>query len=594
MVAKERFRQQYSRRTIFLCLLAIPLGCIAYGVSFILIKMIYLITNLSFYAQFSWQNQSPAHAHLGWWTIFTPAIGGIIVGIMARYGTAAIRGHGIPEAMEQILLNSSKVHWRVALFKPISSAIAIGTGGPFGAEGPIISTGGAFGSLFGQILPTTGMERRILLSAGAAAGMTAIFGAPISAVLLAIELLLFEFRLRSVAPVAVACAVTMTCRVAVQGSEATFGAAAAAFPNLNLTNFLMAIFIGVLMGPIGVYVSKAIYAFEDLYEKLPIHWMWWPAIGGLFVGIVGLIQPLVLGVGYTNIDGFLEGTFPLTVLASLLVWKLAAWLVSLSSGTSGGTLAPLFTIGGCIGALIGGCVHLMFPNSGLLPALAGLVGMAAIFASASGALFASAVFALETTRQWNASVPLLVACALACVIAKTLTDTTIMTEKIFRRGVLVPDEYSSDKLTQLKVEDVYTPQPFAFPGSLTIGEAKAYVINPEGPIRHHLPIVEADQKVIGVLTRAVILATELNPTEPLRALIERDPIVTTGSVQLRGAANLMIQFRVGCLPVVDENEKLVGIITRGDLMEAERSNLDEENVMERSSAKLDSGPPAHH
>lgn len=594
MAEKERFRQQYSRRTIFLCLLAIPLGCIAYAVSFILIKLIYLITNLSFYAQFSWTNQSPANAHLGWWTIVTPAIGGVIVGIMARYGTPAIRGHGIPEAMEQILLNSSKVHWRVALFKPISSAIAIGTGGPFGAEGPIISTGGAFGSLFGQILPTTGMERRILLSAGAAAGMTAIFGAPISAVLLAVELLLFEFRLRSVAPVAVACAVTMTCRVAAQGSEATFGAAAAAFPSLNLTNFLMAVVIGVLMGPIGVYVSKAVYAIEDLYEKLPVHWMWWPAIGGLFVGVIGLIQPRILGVGYTNIDGFIENKFSLAILGSLLVWKLLAWLVSLSSGTSGGTLAPLFTIGGCIGALIGGTVHLMFPNSGLLPALAGLVGMAAIFASASGALFASAVFALETTRQWNASVPLLVACALACVIAKTFSDTTIMTEKIFRRGVLVPDEYSSDRLTQIKVEDVLTPQPFAFPSTLSIGEAKTYVINPEGPIRHHLPIIEPDQRVVGVLTRAVILATELNPSEPLRALIERDPVVTEGGVQLREAANLMIQHRVGCLPVVDTNQKLIGIITRGDLMEAERPQLDEENLMERSSAKMDDVPTQHH
>jgi H+/Cl- antiporter ClcA len=208
-----------SARVVFLSLIAIVIGLAASVVAQILLALIGLITNLCFYGQLTTQFLSPAANHLGLFVTIVPALGlgGVVVGLMARYGSEAIRGHGIPEVMEQILRNQSRIRPRVTFLKPLSAAIAIGTGGPFGAEGPIIATGGALGSLIGQLLKTTGDERKILLSAGAAAGMAATFGSPVLAILLAIELLLFEFRPRSLIPVAFACTAATALRLKFMG-----------------------------------------------------------------------------------------------------------------------------------------------------------------------------------------------------------------------------------------------------------------------------------------------------------------------------------------------------------------------------------------
>src|SRR6185437_6972364 len=314
----------------------------------ILTMLIGLITNLVFYGRVSAAFSSPADAvpHLGWWVVLIPAAGGVIVGIMARWGSRAIRGHGIPEAMEQVLLNESKIPPRITFLKPISSAIAIGTGGPFGAEGPIIATGGALGSFIGQILKVTGSERKVLLAAGAAAGMSAIFSAPIASVVLAVELLLFQM------PV-----------LASPGGWA-------------LATYVL---IGAVVGLLSVWTTKIVYAIEDWFEELPIHWMWWPAIGGVVVGVVGYFAPLTLGVGYSNIEDILNGRLTLAALAFLCVMKFLSWSISLGSGTSGGTLAPLFTIGGALGAVAGIGVAAIAPHFGVDPRIAALVGMAAIF-----------------------------------------------------------------------------------------------------------------------------------------------------------------------------------------------------------------------
>jgi len=567
-------------RILIMCVLGAVIGLLAYIVAVVLVALIHVVTNISFFHHYSYANTSPYQAKLAWWSIFIPAIGGLIVGIMAKYGSPAIRGHGIPEAMEQILTNSSRVSWKVALFKPISSAFAIGTGGPFGAEGPIIATGGALGSLVGQWIECTGTERKILLSAGAAAGMTAIFGSPISAVLLAIELLLFEFRLRSLAPVAIASATAMAFRTAVQGHAPTFPMEQ--IPNvLPSSNIAFALVLGLVMGGLGVIVSKAVYWVEDNYDRMPIHWMWWPALGGVIVGIIGLLQPRSLGIGYDNIDGFLQGKFTVALLLSLFFWKMISWLFALSSGTSGGTLAPIFTIGGCLGSYLGLTVSHAFPGLGIDAQVIGLVGMAALFSGASGALLASIVFALETTQQLQGAVPLLVGCTAAAVVARSMSSTTIMTEKIFRRGVVVPSEYRSDPLASAQVKDYCSTPAIVLQSSLTLLEARRMLADVAEVANHQgFPLVNSKNELVGVATTREILSPKNEPEATLESIVQNVPIHIDVNANLRLAANLMISNRIGRLPVVMSSADLTvfGVLTRSDLLVAEQEFLETENI----------------
>src|SRR6201991_2572287 len=337
-------------RIVRICMLAIGLGLVVGCVARLLTMLIGLITNLTFHQTWSTAFSRPAGHHLGAWVIVVPALGGLVVGAMARWGSRAIRGHGIPEAMEQVLTNESRIPARMTWLKPVSSAIAIGTGGPFGAEGPIIATGGALGSFLGQRVPVSADERKTLLAAGAAAGMAAVFSAPVSAVLLSIELLLFERRARSLLPVALAAATGTGVRFALEGPGPVFpmpGLAPVA-PQALIVYALL----GLLMGVAGVLITRLTYGIEDAFEKLPIHWMWWPALGGVVVGAVGYVMPETLGVGYDNITAVISGQLGLSAMALLAFAKLLSWSVALGSGTSGGTLAPLFTIGGGLG---GGC-----------------------------------------------------------------------------------------------------------------------------------------------------------------------------------------------------------------------------------------------
>lgn len=456
-----------QRRTLVISALAIVIAAGAVGVARVLLAAIGLVTNISFHGHFSAPDATPLGNHLGLGVILVPVIGGVIVGIMARYGSGAIRGHGIPEAMEQILTNESKISPRVMILKPLSAAIAIGTGGPFGAEGPIIATGGALGSLVGQIFHTTPDERKTLLAAGAAAGMAAIFGTPVSAVLLAIELLLFEYRPRSLVPVALAAATATGLRMVFEGSDAIFNMTQLTQPSGEA--LMTYVVLGAIIGVAAVFITKALYYVEEGFERLPIHWMWWPALGAIAVGIIGYFEPRTLGVGYYNIRDILAGNIVDAVLLSLVVLKFISWAIALGSGTSGGTLAPLFTIGGGLGALLGIlCVH-WFPSLGVDPRIAALVGMAAVFSGASRALLTSVVFAFETTRQPIGLLPLLGGCSAAFVISSLMMRYTIMTEKLARRGTYVPTEYVAahpDELAQRDASAVRTRH-LALPIDLT-------------------------------------------------------------------------------------------------------------------------------
>jgi len=439
-----------------LSLLAALIGLAAGVAAFVLYRLIALIGNLVFFGRADASHlPTMAGHHLGAWVIAVPALGGLVVGLMARYGSPKIRGHGIPEAIEAVLVSRSRIAPRVAWLKPLSAAIAIGTGGPFGAEGPIIQTGGALGSLCGQLLHVTASERKVLLACGAAAGMAATFSTPIAAVILALELLLFEFRSRSFIPLVVATTIATAIHFALLGRGAMFSVAAAdwgvprALPAYAL--------LGVVCGFAAVGFTRALYWVEDQFEKLPFDPMWWPALGGALLGVIGWIEPRVLGVGYAVISAELAGRLALATLLALAFWKALALVVSLGSGTSGGLLAPMFLVGAAIGGAFAEVADRLWPALHLSPAACALLGMAAMFGAAARATFALIVFAFELTRDYGSILPLMLVCVVADAVALGRLRHSIMTEKLARRGLHVASEYTVDVLDLVHVGEAMEP-----------------------------------------------------------------------------------------------------------------------------------------
>lgn len=565
---KSHVRDQrgIDSRVLLISFFAIGLGIVASGIAQGLTKLIGLCTNLFFFHRFSLEFIDPGTApNWGPWVIAVPVVGGLVVGVMARYGSKAIRGHGIPEAMEQILTNESRIPWRMVFLKPLSAAIAIGSGGPFGAEGPIIATGGALGSWFGQVAKTTAIERKTLLAAGAAAGMTATFGSPISAVLLAIELLLFEFRPRSLIPVALASAMASAMRISIVGLTPAFSMP----PLMQTTTSAVAFYglMGILVGFAAVLVTRAVYLVEDSFEKLPIHWMWWPALGGVVVGVIGYFFPRTLGVGYANIDAILGGEFAPQFVFIFCTMKFLSWAIALGSGTSGGTLAPLFTIGGGLGTLIGVAGQTLFPSLNLDLKAAALVGMAALFAGASRALLASVVFAFETTGQQVGLLPLLAGCTVSYVISSYLMKNTIMTEKIVRRGVQVPHEYAPDPLDAVKAKRFTSRKIISLKSTEEVPAVQEKLSSGTEEFSHQgFPVINEAGVLIGVVTRKDFGRNRNSGI--IGDLVSRTPIFVFEDQSLREAADIMAYEDIGRIIVVARTGPMIplGIITRSDLL----------------------------
>jgi CIC family chloride channel protein len=441
-----------DRRVWLLSSVALVIGVGATFLAVALLRLIAISTNLFYYHRFSSVSVSPAGSSLGYWMILVPVLGGLLVGVMARFGSDKIRGHGIPEAIEAILLNRARVDPKIAVLKPISAAIAIGSGGPFGAEGPIIMTGGALGSLVAQWIHLTDAERTTLLVAGAAAGMSATFATPVAAILLAVELLLFEWRPRSLVPVTIASATAGILRVYLLGAGPLFPMPL--ISNVHKVEFSVgALLLGAIVGLIAAGMSRMMYAFEDMFEHLHVHWMWWPAIGGLGIGVGGLFFPRGLGVGYDNIAELLHGSAPLALIMGILIAKSLMWAFSLGSGTSGGVLAPLLMIGGSVGALAAHLAHVSVEAQ----AFWALIGMGSMLAGSLGVPLTAILFSLEVTHCLPALLPLTMGCISAYLVTALLMPRSILTEKLSRRGYHLTREYGVDPLELVIVSELMSP-----------------------------------------------------------------------------------------------------------------------------------------
>ena len=572
---------QYSvvdGRVLAICGIAAVLGIAAGFVAQALLALISLTTNLAFYGRLSLADVSPAGAveGLGWWVVAIPVAGALVVGIMARFGSKAIRGHGIPEAMEQVLTNESRIPARMTFLKPVSAAIAIGTGGPFGAEGPIIATGSALGSVVGQFMHMTAAERKTVLAAGAAAGMAATFGSPVAAVLLAIELLLFEYRPRSIIPVALASVTATGVRMIFEGMTPVF-----AMPDLvQPSDAALAVYLalGGVMGLAAVAVTRTVYAIEDGFERLPVHWMWWPALGAIVVGVVGYVAPATLGVGYENIRDLLAHRLTASAALVLCGLKFISWAIALGSGTSGGTMAPLFTVGAALGTAVGSGVAWLAPGLGVDVRIAALVGMASLFAGASRAMLACTVFAFETTLQPFGLLPLLGGCAASYLVSSLLMRNSLMTEKIARRGIHAPAEYVADVLEQVRVGQVASKTLVSLKAEDSLGKVRAWLASGAGGTSHQgFPVINERGALVGVLTRRDLLDGDAREDQPLSAHVKRTVKFVYDDCTVRQAANHMVNHQVGRLPVVRRAapHEVVGMITRSDVLSVFQRHVDE-------------------
>jgi CIC family chloride channel protein len=570
-----------TARVIPISLLAIAIGVLASYVALGLLRLIGLFTNLFYFHRWSTEMVSPAASHLGWAVVLVPIAGGLVIGLMARYGSERIRGHGIPEAIEAILIKGSRVEPRVAFLKPLSSAISIGSGGPFGAEGPIIMTGGAFGSIVAQLFHLTSAERKTLLVAGAAAGMSATFASPVAAALLAVELLLFEWKPRSLIPVALASATAALVRPHLLGQGPLFPVPdhAGAFGGHAVA---ASVACGLLAGGLSALLTLSVYAFEDLFQKLPIHWMWWPPIGGLVIGLGGLVCPRALGVGYDVIADLLSGKLAGIALLTLILVKGTIWSASLGSGTSGGVLAPLLIMG----AALGGMEAHVFPElgAGFWP----LVSMGAILGGTMRSPFTAIVFVFELTHDVNVLLPLFVAVVFAHGTTVLLLRRSILTEKVSRRGFHLSREYATDPLEILFVREVMSSEVTAIPARITHPEV-AETLRGKRRGQSLFVVVDDAGKLIGVVTRWVLERWAEQPTDGAGsdaaslASIARKAVLTYPDETLRAVVHRMAETGRTELPVVERGSSnlIVGVVSLRDTLKARVRHIEEERRRER-------------
>jgi H+/Cl- antiporter ClcA len=548
-----------------------------------LLEMIALCTNLFYFQKWSFIDRDPWQAGRHWWLILMPVLGGLIVGLIARYLSPRVRGHGMPEAVETIVFNGGRVQPRVAILKPIATAISIGSGGPFGAEGPVIITGGAVGSVLGQLLPMTGSERTVLMVAGASAGMAATFNCPMSAILLAVEILLFEWKPRSLVPVAIACVTAGAVRRLLLGPQSLLHMIPTGAPIYH-SAMLGALVLGIIAAFVAAGLSKSVHFFETLFEHLPIHWMWWPAIGGVVVGLCGYIFPRSLGVGYSVIQQMISGDSGWKLLAGILIIKSISWVFSLGSNTAGGILAPLLMIGGALGAALGHLMPVMSTGAWVL------VGMCAVLAAAIGAPLTSAMLALELTHNGGLMLPVLLACVAAYAVGVLVMPRSMLTENLSRKGLHLSREFGADPLEAILVSQAMHTSVFALPENATRRDAADWLRKMEergseawAHWQRLFPLVDTEGRLTGTLTRAQLIAAARKEdlSVPLAQDANRNPRTVSPVTTLRSCAMSMAESKLTSYPVVSADGKLLGLMTITDLLKGRSEEAHRETDRER-------------
>lgn len=565
--------QSPPKRLAMLSGVAAGIGLIGGGAAFILIRSIAMLMNLALFHRTGWQFPPIAEVPRGPGLVAVAVLGGLIVAAMALW-SPEIRGHGLPEAREAVLAEESRIHPRAALAKPLSAVIAIGTGAPFGAEGPIIVTGGALGSLIGQLVPTSPSERKILLGCGAAAGMAATFGAPLAAVILAIELLVFEYSARALVPLVVASSFAAGVHAITLGSGPLFHVPSQDYAGLD--RLPLYVVLGLACGLFAVVITRCLHLLQDGFGHLPVRPFWHPVIGALGYALIGLVAPRSLGVGYDVIDDVLASRLALGTVALVGGAKLLSWWVGIASGSSGGTLAPLLLVSGCFGSLLGAGAQHLFPGLQIAPGAFALVAMAATFGAAAGATFTSIVFLFELTRDYNIILPLMLAAVLAQLVASTLHGNTLMTEKLTRRGLHVEADYAVDVLAGRTVGDIMSPDPVVIPAAATTAEARKQLARSAYDVH---PVVDDAGHCVGSLSRDDLERRDTSPGNSAAAA-RTEAFCVAPETPILDGIRMMLDHGVDQLMVTTDDD-LVGIVTRTDVLDAQVHHLGNEERQPR-------------
>ncbi|GLV14457.1 chloride channel protein [Alicyclobacillus hesperidum] len=552
---------------------AVLVGAACAVIAIALLKAIYLVTNIAFFHRLSFQYVTPTDNHLGVFTLLPPIIGALAIGFIARFGSEKIRGHGIPEAIEAMLVNGSKVQPKVAFWKPISAAISIGSGGPFGAEGPIIMTGGSFGSLLGQWLHTSSIERRILLVAGAAGGMSATFSAPVSAVLFAVELLVFEFKPRSLVPIALASSVADVIRIAWIGPGPIFPV-----PSLHTIPYIgygASVGLGFVGSLAAIVLTRSIYGMEDLFRKLPVHWMWWPALGAMAIGLGGIVSPRALGVGYDTIAAVLNTQLSLHTVLILLVVKALIWVIALGSGTSGGILAPILLIGGCLGEALGVVMHAPHPG------LWALLGMSAVFSGVTRTPFTSVIFPIELTHDFGALLPLLITSCIATGTSAFVLRRSILTERIARRGLHLTREYSVDPLEMHLVREIVSRSDVKVSVQAPVRHVAKLILESQTEMPTWIELVDTSNHFVGAMQSTAILhSAKRDPSRTIGACMGR-VVEMAADLPVKRVLDFMIQEDLEWVRINDEQQP-IGFVSVQQLLKLRERYLQEEQHRQRT------------
>src|SRR5215469_17033285 len=547
-------------------------GLVAEG----LLQLIYFFTNLFFFGKFSFAITSPAHNQLGLWVILIPPVGGLIVGLMVHFWEPTLKGHGIPEAMEAVLFSHSRMRLRVAFLKPLATALAIGTGGPFGAEGPIIQTGAAFGSLFGQAVHLTPYYRRVLLASGAAAGMAATFSAPLAGILVAVELLLFELRARSFIPVALASVVATGVRVHFAGWQPLFP-----MPEYKITGtselWLFAV-LGILMGVVGLIMIRVLSWLEDFFDHLPIPYaaIWSPVIGAVILGIIGYFCPQVLGTSYDTIRDMLNDRLTTSNLAGISFAKFWALVISLGSGTTGGVFAPSLVVGGGRGASFAILFRHIAPHLVSDPAFYALAAMGAVFGGIARAPLTSIVFLFELSHNPNAILPLIVCVMISDAVVRLCSRDSIMTVKLVKRGLIVLQDYSVPVLMRARIDQVMKKDFSLLHGDDELRKVLETFVPGEVGL---IPVVEAEGSLIGIVEPHDLLRTETPDHHfTMRELARKDFVLAYLGESVDQVHREMMLKNTENVVVVAPNDhrKPVGIARANDILQLRRWLMEEE------------------
>jgi CIC family chloride channel protein len=516
-----------------------------------------------------------------YYIILLPAVGGLIVGLIIRYGAREAKGHGVPEVMEAAALKGGRIRPRVSLVKALASSICIGSGGSVGREGPIVQIGSSMGSTLGQWLGLSDEWVRTLLACGAAGGISATFNTPIGGVFFAMEVIMGRFISPKFGYVVISSVAAQFVAYAFLGSQPSFDIIP--YEMVSYWETLSYAVLGIAAALAATLFIRVLYKLEDFFDAWHIPEFLKPAIGGLGIGLIGLYSYDLFGVGYGNVfwvstmsvDQALLGEIALSSLAILLILKIAATSLTLGSGGSGGIFAPSLFIGAMLGGALGTVAHMLFPSYIAPSGAYALVGMAAVFAGATRASFTAIIMLFEMTRNYTIILPLMIAVVISTVISRALNRETIYTLKLVRRGVDLRQINKASPLREVTVEEAMTRD---FPTVLPTMPIRELMAKLRHTGHHGFPVVDEKGELVGVVTIADVesaMAQERPSALTVKDIASRSVVVAYPDEYIHDVLVKLGTHDVGRIPVVERRnpKRLLGVLRRHDVLTAYSKTL---------------------